>query len=211
MDIPMVFSDNEMPTLDQLARCATVSNVLLAFNEPEYTSQANMTPAEGAAALHYLESAWPGEMYCCGNLVSSAGWFDRMMTIYKANYGEVPRLVGVHIHVYVGGGLPGIENPDDSRWLERSQANYKTYLATLRRWGVPERVIVSECCLLGKFDDATYLKAQDQYMAWLRSETAVESVAWFSARYAGFPNANLLRPGGGLTTVGENWLEWRWK
>ena len=48
-------------------------------------------------------------------------------------------------------------------------------------------------------------------MTWLRSEPAVESVAWFSARYAGFPDANLLRAGGGLTVVGESWLGWRWR
>lgn len=211
MDIPMVYSDQQLPSPDFLARCAEVSNVLLVFNEPEYVSQANMTPDIAAQTLRYLETVWQGELWCCGNLIASAGWFDRMMTAYKTTYNEMPRLTGVHVHVYVGGGLPDVANPDDGRWLERSQANYKTYLATMRRWGVPERIIVSECCLLGKFDDATYLKVQDQYMTWLRSETAVESVAWFSARYAGFPDANLLRAGGGLTAIGESWLDWRWK
>lgn len=211
MDIPMVFSDRQMPSPDALARCAAMSNVLLVFNEPEYASQANMTPDTAAKTLRYLESVWPGELWCCGNLIANHAWFDQMMTAYKAAYDATPRLAGVHVHIYVGGGLPDVANPDDGKWIERSQGNYKAYLDVVRKWGVPERVVVSECCLLGKYSEGTYLKVQEQYMTWLRSEPAVESVAWFSARYAGFPDANLLRAGGGLTVVGESWLGWRWK
>ncbi len=59
-------------------------DVLLAFNEPEWASQANMTPAVAAKTLRYLESVWPGELYCCGNIITHAGWPDRMMAAYKA-------------------------------------------------------------------------------------------------------------------------------
>ena len=210
-DIPMIYSDQQLPTPDDIARCAAASPVLLAFNEPEYASQANMTPEVAAKTLRHLESVWPGEMYCCGNLISSSAWIDRMLTAYKAAYNEMPRLAGVHVHVYVGGGLPNLDAPDDGKWLQRSQASFKSYLDVMRKWSIPERVIVSECCLLGKYSDGVYLKVQDQYMNWLRSEPSIKSVAWFSARYAGFPDANLLRAGGGLTVVGESWLDWRWR
>ena len=210
-DVPMVYSDGQMPAPDVLARCAAVTDVLLAFNEPEYTSQANMTPEAAAKTLRHLESVWPGELWCCGNLVANHAWFDQMMAAYKAAYDATPRIAGVHVHIYVGGGLPDVANPDDGKWLKRSQGNYKAYLGVMRKRGMPERVVVSECCLLGKYSEGTYLKVQEQYMTWLRSEPAVESVAWFSARYAGFPDANLLRAGGGLTVVGESWLGWRWR
>jgi hypothetical protein len=59
--------------------------------------------------------------------------------------------------------------------------------------------------------EGTYLAVQDLYMPWLRSVREIQSVAWFSVRYAGFPEANLLRVGGGLTVVGQNWLDWRWR
>lgn len=211
LDIPMVFSDMQMPPRWALERCAAVSDVLLVFNEPEYASQANMTPAAAAKTLHDLEQHWPGELWCCGNLVASHGWFERMMIAYKAAYRTTPRLAGVHVHVYVAGGLPGIEHPDDGRWLAQSQANFRAYLEVMRRWNIPPRVVVSECCLLGKYPEGVYLKVQEAYMRWMRSERAVESIAWFSARYAGFPDANLLERGGGLTAVGHNWLDWRWK
>lgn len=210
-DMPMIYSDQQIPPADVIARCAAASPVLLVFNEPEYASQANMTPEVAATTLRYLESVWPGELWCCGNLIANSAWLDRMMTAYKVAYNDVPRLAGVHIHIYVGGGLPDVANPDDGKWIERSQGSYKAYLEVVRKWGVPERVVVSECCLLGKYSEGTYLKVQEQYMTWLRSEPAVESVAWFSARYAGFPDANLLRASGGLTAVGESWLGWRWR
>lgn len=210
-DVPMVYSDQQMPPPDVIARCAAASPVLLVFNEPEYASQANMTPAVAAKTLSYLESVWPGELWCCGNLVASSEWFDQMMAAYKAEYDDLPRLAGVHLHIYVGGGLPDVSQPDDGRWLVQSQAAYARYMAVVAKWGLPERVVVTECCLLGAFDQATYLRVQDAYMAWLRSVPEIESVAWFSARYAGFPHANLLRPGGRLTAVGEGWLDWRWR
>lgn len=208
LDIPMVYSDTQMPPPWALERCAAVSDVLLVFNEAEYASQANMTPEVAAKTLCYLEQHWPGELWCCGNLIASHGWFDKTMTAYNRT---TPRLAGVHVHVFAGGGLPGKSNPDDGRWLAQSQANFRTYLELMRRWGVPPRVVLSECCLLGKYPEGVYLKVQDAYMRWLRSEPAVESVAWFSARYAGFPDANLLRQGGGLTAIGREWLAWRWK
>lgn len=209
-DMPMIYSDQQMPPPDVIARCAAVSPVLLAFNEPEYASQANMTPEVAATTLRYLESVWIGELWCCGNLVSHPGWLDRMMAAYQTEYGELPRLAGVHMHIYVNDGF-GVDAPEDDQWLRRSQAQYNAYVAVVKRWGVPARVVVSECCLLGKHPEATYLAVQDAYMTWLRSVPEVESVAWFSARYAGYPDANLLQAGGGLTVVGQNWMDWRWR
>ena len=55
------------------------------------------------------------------------------------------------------------------------------------------------------------MSVMDGYMQWLRSEPGVESVAWFSSRYGGFPDANLLRSNGALTETGDAWLDWRWK
>lgn len=207
LDIPMVFSDQQMTDAAGFVRCAETSPVLLVFNEPEYASQANMTPEVAAKTLRYLESVWPGELWCCGNLVSHAGWLDRMLTVYKAEFGGLPRVAGWHVHVYVNDGRE-VDSPADVSWLERSQTEFARYRATVTRWGLPARFVVSECCALHG-DDMT--PVMDAYMTWLRSEQGVESVAWFSARYGGFPDSNLLRPAGGLTAAGEAWLDWRWR
>jgi hypothetical protein len=210
-DVPMVFSDRQMPTLDQLAKCNATSEVLLAFNEPEWASQANMSPEIAAKTLRHLEQHWAGEIWCCGNLVGSSGWLDRMMTAYQTEYGELPRLAGVHLHIYLANGQTDVPDPTNPMWLERNRNSFAAYLAVMRKWGIPPRVVVSECCLLGGYTEAEYLLVQDTYMTWLRGVPEIESVAWFSARYAGFPEANLLRAGGTLTEVGQGWLDWRWR
>lgn len=208
--IPMVFNGHDLPPADVLARCGATAPVLLVYNEPEWGSQGNTSPADGAKALRYLEQRWAGELWCCGNLVSHAGWLDQMMAAYKAEFGESPRVSGVHLHIYVNDGL-AVESPGDGQWLARSQSELERYMAVMAKHGVPLRIVVSECCLLGKYSEAIYLEIMERYRSWLASVPQVESVAWFSARYAPYSEANLLEPGGRLSALGERWLELRWK
>lgn len=204
--IPMVFDGHSVP-VESLQRCKD-STVLLVFNEPEYASQGNTTPAQGARALRWLEDNWRGELWCCGNLVSHPGWLNAMLTLYKQEYGTLPRLAGFHVHIYVNDGFASdVPAPDDASWLERSKAEFARYRAVVERWGLPQRYVVSECCAL---HGDSMMSVMDGYMAWLRSEPGVESVAWFSSRYGGFPDANLLRSNGALTEAGDAWLDWRW-
>lgn len=207
--IPMVFDGHSLPSPEALQRCAAAT-VLLVFNEPEWGTQGNTTPAQGAKALRWIEEHWPGEIWCCGNLISHPGWLNTMLTLYKQEHGGLPRIDGLHVHVYVNDGFEAeAPAPDDSAWLERSQAEFARYRAVVKRWGLPERFVVSECCAL--HGESSMGKVMEGYMTWLRSEPGVESVAWFSSRYGGFPDSNLLRAGGGLTGVGEAWLGWRWR
>lgn len=206
--IPMVFGGHDLPSADALERCAA-AQVLLVFNEPEWGSQGNTTPAQGAKALHWIEQHWDGELWCCGNLVSHPGWLNAMLTAYKAEHGDLPVLAGVHLHIYVNDGFAvDAPTPDDASWLARSQAEFARYRAVVARWGLPQRFVVTECCAL---HGGPMTRVMDSYMTWLRSEPGVESVAWFSARYGAFPDANLLRAGGKLTPIGKAWLDWRWR
>lgn len=209
-DIPMQFDGHDLPSVDTLARCNATSDVLLLFNEPEYKTQADTDEVTAAKALRYVEQHWTGEIWCCGTLSSHSGWLDRMLTAYAAEFGEAPRLAGVHLHIYVNDGFR-VDAPDDGRWLARSQAELNQYLGVMSKHGVPLRIVVSECCLLGPYTQGIYLNIMSQYRAWLASVPQVESVAWFSARYAPYDEADLLRPGGGLSALGEKWLALRWE
>lgn len=190
-------------------RCAATAPVLLVLNEPEWGGQSDMTPVEGAEFIRYAEQRWPGELWCCGNLASHSGWLDAMLTAYQAQYGTMPRLAGVHLHVYVNDGFP-VADPLSGVWIDRSQADLGRYLDTMQRWGLPARVVVSECCLLGDYPADTYTAAMTAYMTWLRSVPQVETVAWFSARFGGWRHADLVTADGTLTPVGEHWQSWRW-
>lgn len=209
-DVPMIFNGHDLPSPDVLQRCSATAPVLLLFNEPEWDTQGNTDPTTAATALRHVERYWPGEIWCCGNLVSHPLWMDQMLTAYKAEFGQAPRLAGVHLHIYINDGFV-VDAPDDGRWLERSKAELDRYMTVMASHGLPLRIVVSECCLLGVYTPDVYLKIMDQYHAWLASVPAIESVAWFSARYAPFDEADLLRAGDGLSVLGERWLELRWE
>lgn len=209
-DIPMWFTGNSEPNKELLSRCEHAS-VLLVFNEPEWGTQGNTKPEQGAEALRKLEQIWPGELWCCGNLVSHSGWLDQMLTVYWDRFGEVPRIAGIALHIYINNGFD-VADPLDERWIEQHKAQLDTYLGVVRKWGLPERIVVTECCLLGKHTDQEYIDVMDTYMRWLRTMPEVESVAWFSSAYGGFPEANLMNAWTGvLRPLGNQWLEWRWK
>lgn len=212
-DVPMIFSPRWAPEateLELMQACAATAPVVLVLNEPEWGSQADTTPAEGAVLLHKVLGVWGAGVYCCGNLVSHAGWMRRMVAEYKRLYGEIPAIEGVHVHVYVNDGFP-VADPLDTRWIDRSRRDLTTYIAMLRELGLPTRIVVSECCLLGTHDAGVYLATMENYMTMLRGISDVETVAWFAARDPGFPHTALIGPGGTLTALGQHWLDWRWQ
>lgn len=214
-DVPMLFNGDPekieawaRPSLD---RCSKTAPMLMVGNEPEWGTQGNQTEKELAELMRAVETWWPGEYVCCGNLISHAGYLDRTLAAYYDAHGEVPKLSGLHVHAYVNEGFP-VDDPLDPRWLAQLQAQWASYLAVVKKWGLPERVVVSECCLLGDYPEATYLQVQREVTRWLRSEEETVSVAWFSAAYHGYPDSNMMNPWTGTpTAVGDQWLALRWE
>lgn len=77
------------------------SNIILGFNEPDRTGQANIDPLTAAQLWREIEMRYPGK-----RLISPApsqtdpGWLWRMVDDYTALYGEKPRFDGVAVHYY---------------------------------------------------------------------------------------------------------------
>lgn len=211
-DVPMLFNGNPAwLNRGYLERCGVTSPVLLLGNEPEWGTQGDMTPEEVADLLHWAEGVFPGEIYGIGNLVSHAGFLDRTLTAYNAKYGGVPRLAGVHLHIYINEGFK-VDDPLDPKWQTQNEAQLQTYLAVMRKWGIPEKVVVSECCLLGAYSEDVYLEIMRRYRAWLDNVEEVQTVAWFSVAYDGFPHSNLMEPWTGKPVdLGRQWLDMRWR
>lgn len=210
-DVPMVFNGNP-GWLDArvIDRCGKTSPVILLGNEPEWGTQGDMTPDEMADLLYWLEGVFPGEIYGIGNLVSHAGFLDKTMTAYYTKYGKLPRLAGVHLHTYVNEGF-AVDDPLDPRWLDQNKRQFAEYLAVMRKWGIPEKVVVSECCLLGAYSTDVYLEVMRRYWEWLSAEESVQTVAWFSAAEPTFPHSNMMEPWTGKPVkIGEAWLALRW-
>ena len=160
---------------------------LLVLNEPEEIGQAELTPEAAAAVLHEAAvSGWSGPMYCCGTQAAHIPYMQRLLTAYRATYGEWPA-DGLHVHVYHGA----------------------EELDAFVQWAAGEDilgqgVVVSE---FGYLTDDPISVAQ---MAALTDEVEarpwVLTSAWFSVHYAPWSTSDLLTAGGSLTELGEAWV-----
>lgn len=207
-DIPMVF-DDDLPADVFMDACAQTSTVLLLLNEPEWGTQAGLTPDQAADVIAHYAKTWPGELWCCGTLSSHAGYLDKIYRSYMDRYGGPWPIDGLHIHVYVNDGFR-VADPLDEHWLARSQAGVQHYVDWLAAHKLPGKIVVSECCLLGEYPAETYVQVMDDTVRMLRSFPEVLSVAWFSAFYSPYPHSNLITRHGALTEVGQAWLAQRW-
>jgi hypothetical protein len=207
-DIPMVF-DDDLPADAFMETCAQSSAVLLLLNEPEWGTQAGLTPDQAADVIAHYARRWPGELWCCGTLSSHAGYLDKIYRSYMDRYGGPWPIDGLHIHVYVNDGFRVVD-PLDDHWLARSQAGVQRYVDWLAAHKLPGKIVVSECCLLGEYPTTTYLQVMDRTVHMLRSFPEVLSVAWFSAFFSPYPHSNLITRHGALTEVGQAWLGQRW-
>jgi hypothetical protein len=207
-DIPMVF-DDDLPADVFMDACAQTSTVLLLLNEPEWGTQAGLTPDQAADVIAHYAKTWPGELWCCGTLSSHAGYLDKIYRSYMGRYAGPWPIDGLHIHVYVNDGFR-VADPLDEHWLARSQAGVQHYVDWLAAHKLPGKIVVSECCLLGEYPAETYVQVMDDTVRMLRSFPEALSVAWFSAFYSPYPHSNLITRHGALTEVGQAWLAQRW-
>jgi len=210
-NVPMVYTGIDPWTAEEVSRCRNMNEpVLMIGNEPEWGNQSDWTPEYAADVIAYYNARWDGEIWCCGTLSTHLGFVNRIYESYVSRYGEWP-VDRLHIHVYANDGFTA-SMPFDFGWVEDNRRQVERHVKWLRERGLPERIIVSECCLLS--NDATadeYITTMDTYMRMLRGFPAVESVAWFSSYYYAWRGANLTDRAGRLTPVGEAWLDWRWR
>lgn len=198
--VPMVWNSNY-----------TVSNVesgipagakyLLGFNEPNFTTQANMTPTAAAAAwanvttvatAKGLKIVSPAVNYCdkCVLSYSDGGadnspydWLDQFTTACSSCQVDY-----IAFHWYAC----------SLSALKSTVTNYKKYNKPL--W------ITELACM----DDATaaanattQLQYMQQAVAYLETEPAVVRYAWFTGRWTGTAAVALLAGDGQLTALGQ--------
>ena len=159
---------------------------LLVLNEPEEIGQAELMPEQAAAVLHAAAvSGWSGPIFCCGTQAAHLPYMQRLLTAYRATYGEWPA-DGLHVHVY-----HGAEELDAFiRWADSEGI-------------LGQGVVVSE---FGYLTDDPISVAQ---MAALTDEVEarpwVLTSAWFSVHYAPWSTSDFLTPADALTAFGDAW------
>ncbi|RSK31744.1 glycosyl hydrolase [Hymenobacter metallilatus] len=190
-------------TANQLAASIpNSSRYLLGFNEPNFLSQANLTPSQAAALWPVLEDVArrknlalvsPAVNYC-GNCVTENGVTYYSPTQYlDAFFAACPncRVDYIAVHTYVC----------EERWLREK-------IAELKRYNKPIWLTEFACGDLPP--SQITLPLQQKYLLdavnYLEKEPAIFRYAWFSGRNGEIPFINLLGNSGQLTALGQQYV-----
>lgn len=173
--IPMVWRKKRPPDGCQDGR------VLLLFNEPEYPSQADLTPAVAAGLARGYRN-WNGAVFCCGNLWLDRGW-NWMQEFIEEMGDDIDIIDGLHIHAY------GLFKNQPQKWAT---------LAYDHKWPV----IVSEWAVGNGTTDE-----YDELRVLLEKTLRPTFMLIFSWRYHLLPEMDLVDSDGELTEIGEWWFQ----
>lgn len=92
--VPMVWDETQISVT-----ISGTSEYLQVFSEPDFESQADMTPAEGAYYYRQVEQLHP-EMKLVSPAVWYTDWLDDFWDEYEDAYSEEPRMDAVALHLY---------------------------------------------------------------------------------------------------------------
>jgi Glycosyl hydrolase catalytic core/F5/8 type C domain len=196
--VPMVWGGT--PNADQLAASIPAgAQYLLGFNEPNFRSQANMTPSQAAARWPILEDVArrrnlklvsPAVNYC-GDCVSEGGvTFSDPVTYLDAFFAACTNCKVDYIAVH---------------WYACDLSALQWYIGRFKKYNKP--IWLTEFACGDMPHDQITLAVQKKYMTdavnYLENEPAVFRYAWFSGRNNEIPNINLLGASGQLTELGQ--------
>jgi hypothetical protein len=192
--VPMVWGGNFNPTQVK-AQIPAGAKYLLGFNEPNFFSQANLSPTQAAAlwpdiediaADKGLQIASPAVNFCGGGC-HETNPFNYLDAFFAACQGCKVDFIAAHWYACDGPALT---------W----------YLGQLKKYNRPIWLTEFSC---GDGMDLS-LDVQKAYMmdalAILEADPDVFRYSWFSGRTTAIPNVNLLGASGQLTELGQQYV-----
>ena len=191
--VPMIWNGS-FKVADAVNAIPAGSKYLLGFNEPNFGTQANVTPEKAAelwpqieqiAAQKSLQIVSPATNYCAGNCnrTDPFVWLDdffKACPTCKVDY------VGVH-------------------WYACSLAALKDHVTKMKKYNRPLWVTEFACVDGGPWSVDQVKAYAVAATAWLEQEPSVFRYSWFSGRTS-IPNVALLGDSGALTAVGSAYL-----
>jgi hypothetical protein len=178
------------------------SRTLLAFNEPNFGSQANLSAADAAALWPELEEiadarglelVSPAVNFCGGDCQDTDP-FEYLDDFFDACQGC--RVDAVAIHIYVGC------NPDGENHAEWLINHVKTYES---RFSQP--LWLTEFACDSAANEAQQIAFMEDAVEFLEGNPRIARYAWFAGRADNVPHVDLLGADGELTALGERYVE----
>jgi hypothetical protein len=180
---------------DVVARIPAGAKYLLGFNEPNFHSQANLTPDQAAAAWPRVEEVArrrgltlvsPAVNYCGGgcNATDPVDWLDRF---FAACQGCRVDHVAVHWYACYGSALS---------W----------YIGRFKKYGRPIWLTEFSCGDEGVQPVSRQQSYMKEALAYLEGDKDIFRYSWFSGRTTAIANVNLLGSAGTLTTLGGDYV-----
>jgi len=190
-------------TANQLAaNIPAGARYLLGFNEPNFLSQASLTPTQAAALWPVLEDVAqrkslalvsPAVNYCGSCVTENNVTYYSPTQYLDAFFAACPgcRVDYIAVHTYVC----------EERWL-------RDKIAELKRYNKP--IWLTEFACGDMPANQITLARQQKYMLdavnYLEKEPAIFRYSWFSGRNNEIPNINLLGNSGQLTALGQQYV-----
>ncbi|MEM7153488.1 MAG: glycoside hydrolase family protein [Myxococcota bacterium] len=180
---------------DMVAAIPDGSEMLLAFNEPNFFAQANMSAQEAAsrwpelemiASMKGLRISSPAVNYCAGGCYDTDP-FSYLDDFFAACTDCQVDVIAAHWYACTGEAL-------------------SNYLEGFAKYGRPIWLTEFSC---GDGDDvspATQLSYMRDAVEILEADANVERYAWFSGRTTVLANVDILAGSGALTDLGEQYL-----
>jgi Glycosyl hydrolase catalytic core len=192
--VPMIWG-GDFNVDDVVNKIPDDARFLLGFNEPNFNSQANLTPQKAAALWPSLEQiaqrkhlalVSPAVNYCGGgcNVENPVDWMDQFFaacTNCQIDY--------VAVHWYACGG--------DA---------LRSYIAMFKKYGKPIWLTEFSCGDSGTQPVTKQQSYMKEALAYLESDPDIFRYAWFSGRTKSIANVDLLAAPGKLSTLGQDYV-----
>ncbi|KAH8923809.1 glycoside hydrolase family 128 protein [Atractiella rhizophila] len=189
--IPMLWSDAATftSTWDKNVKAAIKagSTHLLAFNEPDLNTQANMSPTQAAKSYKKYFNPYKQQIKLVSPAITNGappamgtGWMDEFLSLCKGCH-----IDAIAVHIY------------DSA---TNIAYFKAYLTDLQKKYAPRKIWVTEFGASGtKKQEQDFLK---EMLPWLTKQSGIERYAYFGD-FAGM----LVEADGSLNTRGRTYAK----
>lgn len=182
------------------------SEWILGFNEPNNSSQSNLTATQAATLWRQIEQKYPNR-----KLVSPAPsganpeWLVSFRDAYLAAFGTAPRLDGLAVHCYAW-------------YASQCITHTQKFLTWANAWNVPE-IWITEFSF-SPTAPSNPTRALDEgraFITWVQSQPQVTRYAWFASKMQGnewwlvptFQTPLVEWNSGALTSFGQMYLPYK--